>query len=307
VTAVLGVDVGGTHSRARLVRGGALVADATAPSASLTAAGRESAAVALGHLLGQLALGPGSALDAVCVGSAGSGAKEVKDYLVELFSPLTVDGRVVVVNDARLVLAAAGVTDGIACVGGTGSIAVGMLGEREERAGGWGYLLGDEGSGYWVVRQAVRELAARRDAHAHLGDLGEALLGATGCPDVGSLVQRWHDQPAPGPWAALAALALDCEHRWGAELAEQAGASLAVLVSHVFHRLGQPDLPVVLGGGLLTQHQGVAGATQRAIERAMPGAVVMVLREPPVAGAVRLALAATGLSSPTRPSTSARL
>ena len=57
VTAVLGLDVGGTHSRARLVRDGAVVAEANGPSASLAAAGRDRAGVAVRSLLGELALG----------------------------------------------------------------------------------------------------------------------------------------------------------------------------------------------------------------------------------------------------------
>ena len=80
-------------------------------------------------------------------------------------------------------LAAGGLSDGIACIAGTGSIAVGVVAGREERAGGWGYLLGDEGSGYWVASMAVRELAERHDGHRELGPLGTAVLGATSCPD----------------------------------------------------------------------------------------------------------------------------
>ena len=179
MTTVLGLDVGGTHSRARLVRDDELVGEASGPSASLAAAGRERAAVAMAAVLEELGLRPGAGLDAVCIGTAGTSARESEAFLVELLSPLTSTGPVVVVNDARLVLAAGGLTDGIACIAGTGSIAVGVVAGREERAGGWGYLLGDEGSGYWVTRMAVRELAERHDSHDGLGLLGDALLAAT--------------------------------------------------------------------------------------------------------------------------------
>ena len=157
VTIVLGLDVGGTHSRAVLVRDGERVAEATAPSASLAAAGRRRAGESMADLLAQLELNAGASLDAVCVGTAGTGSPEADAFYIGLLSPLTAGGQVRVVNDTVLVLAAAGVADGIACVAGTGSKTVGLLGDQEERAGGWGYLLGDEGSGYWVVREAVRE------------------------------------------------------------------------------------------------------------------------------------------------------
>ena len=62
-----------------------------------------------------------------------------------------------IVHDTQLILAAADVQDGIALISGTGSVAWGRTPDgRTARAGGWGYLLGDEGSGYWVGRQAVR-------------------------------------------------------------------------------------------------------------------------------------------------------
>ena len=291
MTAVLGLDVGGTHSRARLVRDGAVVADANGPSASLAAAGRDRAGAAVRSLLGELALGPGARLDAVCVGTAGTGAAESDTFFVELLSPLTRHGRVVVVNDARLVLAADGLAEGIACIAGTGSIAVGVVAGREERAGGWGYLLGDEGSGYWVVREALRELALRRDTHAPLGPLGGAVMGAARCPDMASLLQRWFDRPAPDEWAALAPLVIDCGDTFGKDIAERTALALASIISAVNVQLGEPPgLPVLLAGGLLTQRQDIAARTARAVKSSLPGRGRARIEGSPVAGAVRLAL-----------------
>jgi glucosamine kinase len=293
VTTVLGLDVGGTHSRARLVRDGSVVGEANGPSASLAAAGRGRAGAAVRALLGDLALGPGAGLDAVCVGTAGTGAAESDAFFVELLSPLTTDGRVVVVNDARIVLAAGGLTEGIACIAGTGSIAVGVAAGREERSGGWGYLLGDEGSGYWVVREALRELALRQDTHAPLGLLGTAVMGATHCPDFASLLQLWYDRPAPDEWAALAPLVIDCGDPFAEDIAERAAQALAAGISAVHVQLGKPPgLAVLLAGGLLTQHHDIAARTVRSVRSLLPAPEVSVLRDPPVAGAVRLALQA---------------
>ena len=241
MTTVLGLDVGGTHSRARLVRDDELVGEASGPSASLAAAGRERAAVAMAAVLEELGLGPGAGLDAVCIGTAGTSARESEAFLVELLSPLTSTGPVVVVNDARLVLAAGGLTDGIACIAGTGSIAVGVVAGREERAGGWGYLLGDEGSGYWVTRMAVRELAERHDSHDEFGLLGHALLSATGCADLKSLFQLWYDRSSPDAWAGLAPLVLDCGDSFSLDVTDAAATALAAIVSSVHERLGSPS------------------------------------------------------------------
>lgn len=300
MTTVLGLDVGGTHSRARLVRDGAVVGEANGPSASLAAAGRDRAGTAVRALLGELALGPGAGLDAVCVGAAGTGAAESDAFFVELLSPLTNGGRVVVVNDARIVLAAGGLTEGIACIAGTGSIAVGVAAGREERSGGWGYLLGDEGSGYWVVREALRELALRQDTHSPLGPLGSAVIVAARCRDMTSLLQRWYDRPAPDEWAALAPLVIDCGDPFGEEISERTAHALAASISSVHAQLGGPQgFPVLLAGGLLTQHREIAERTVRAVKSSLPDANVRVLSDPPVAGAVRLALqAAMGAVGP---------
>jgi N-acetylglucosamine kinase-like BadF-type ATPase len=249
----------------------------------------------MANLLAQLELGAGARLDAVCVGTAGTGSAVADAFYVGLLSPLTAAGQVTVVNDALLVLAAAGVADGIACVAGTGSKTVGLLGGQEERAGGWGYLLGDEGSGYWVVREAVRELALRQDSHAPLGQLGRAVLAAVKCPDVTSLLQAWYERPAPDLWAAMAPVVLDCRDSFAEDLTERAARALATAVSSVHLRLGSPAaFPVVLSGGLVTGHGGLAAATLRAVHDEISDAEVMVATEPPLTGAVRLALAAAG-------------
>jgi glucosamine kinase len=306
VTTVLGLDVGGTHSRARLERDGTVVREANGPSASLAAAGRDRAGIALRALLSELDLGAGAGLDAVCVGTAGTGAADSDAFFVELLSPLTSGGRVVVVNDARIVLAAGGLSEGIACIAGTGSIAVGVVAGREERSGGWGYLLGDEGSGYWVVREALRELALRRDTHAPLGRLGSAVMQATQCSDAASLFQRWYDRPGPDEWAALAPLVIDCGDPFGEGIARRAAEALAANVSSVHVQLGRPErFPVLLAGGLLTQHREIAERTAGSVKSSLPDADVRVLKDPPVAGAVRLALQAVpGFSGKTQLSAS---
>ncbi len=294
MTAVLGLDVGGTTTRAWLAVGGE-TRRASGPSASLAAAGRSTAARVLADLLAQLGLDGSRRLDAICVGTAGSGAGDAVGWVVGRLSHLVAPPageRVSVVNDSRLVLAAEQLDSGIALIAGTGSTAIGLLGPAEERAGGWGYLLGDDGSGYWVTREAVRELCARHDEHRPAGRLGEVLLGATGAPDALGLIQLFHEEPAPARWAALAPAVLDCGDEAAGPLRERAAAALATLVVEVAARLGHPDpVPVVAAGGLLAHHRPLAEATLSAIAGRLPGAGGRLATRPPVAGAVVLASA----------------
>jgi len=293
VTTVLGLDIGGTRTRARLVTDGVVVAESASGSASLAAAGRERAAEVLEELLSKLPNSAELALDAICVGSAGTGADEADAYLLERLRPLTATGTVVVVNDAHLVLAAEQLEDGVAVIAGTGSIALGHFAGREQRAGGWGYLLGDEGSGYWIVREALRELARRHDTGTALGALGSALLDATGRRDVAALMQRFYDRPRPENWASVAELVLEVHDPASDSILRSAADHVARLALEVLRRLDGPDtLPIILAGGLLVGSRELSSLTRSAIERSVPHAQVRVASQPPVAGAVNLALAA---------------
>jgi glucosamine kinase len=289
---VLGLDIGGSTTRAQLAVDGAVVAEAKAGSASMTAAGRQRAAAALADVLGQLPELTGT-LDAVCAGAAGAiTAPETRDFLQATLAPLTSGGRVLVVDDASLILPAAGLTDGIAVIGGTGSIAVGHWLGRTERAGGWGYLLGDEGSGYWLVRGAIRALLARRAHGRAAGALGDCLLGAAGARDVDELRAAFYRRPSPRQWARFAPAVLDCADPAATHLASQAAEALAGLAGQLAVRLSAAgDVPVVLAGGLM-RHDKLRAATGAALTAVLPGARVRTLDVPPVAGAVRLALAA---------------
>ena len=289
---VLGLDIGGSTTRARLVADGALVAEATAASASMTAAGPQPASAALADLLGQLPALTGS-LDAVCAGAAGARTgPETTEFLHSTLAPLTRGGRVLVVDDASLILPAAGLTDGVAVIGGTGSITAGSWRGRTEWAGGWGYLLGDEGSGYWLVRCAIRTLLTRRAQGRPAGELGRAVLAAAGTADLDELRAAFYRQPAPRRWARLAPVVLDCADPEAGRLTAAAAGALAGLAGQLTDRLGAAGaVPVVLAGGLM-RHDRLRAATAAAVTAALPGARVRTLDVPPVAGAVRLALAA---------------
>jgi len=292
VSRVLGLDIGGTASRAQLCVDGDLVAESNAASASVVAVGQANAGTALTNLLGQLPLEQGPCLDAICVGAAGASVPATKEFLTEHLSPLSRSGQVIIVKDAMLILPAAGLGAGIALIAGTGSIALGSYQGRDVQSGGWGYLLGDEGSGYWMVRTAVRALLDRRDCGAPLGELGERLLEATGTYDIGALHEQFYARTHPRYWARFAPLVLDSADPAAATIAVGAAAALASLAVTAAERLGAPpSLPVVLSGGLF-QHANLETTVRGAIEERRPGSDVRTLTRQAVTGAVRLALAA---------------
>jgi len=289
---VLGLDIGGTRSRAQLCADGEVLADVAAASASLTAVGAAGAKAALADLMAQLPLPPGERLDAICAGSAGISAPGARQFLIEHLGPLARPGRLVIVRDAMLALPAAGLDDGIALICGTGSVAIGRHAGTEVQAGGWGYLLGDEGSGYWVARAAVRAVLDRRDRGLPLGDLGARLLAATETSQVGELHEQFYERPHPRHWARYAPLVLGCGDPAAARITAEAAGALAALAAAAADRLGAPPgLPVVLAGGLFAQ-AALEEVVRAAIAETRPGTAVRRLTSAPVTGAVRLAEAA---------------
>jgi N-acetylglucosamine kinase-like BadF-type ATPase len=291
VARVLGVDIGGTRSRARLSVDGQTVAEATASSANPATVGLSQAERVLDELLSGLPLLHGSALDAACIGAAGvvGGSPEARSHFAEQLAPLVSSNRVAVLPDVALVLPAAGLQRGVALVCGTGSAALACDGAVCARAGGWGYLLGDEASGYWLVREALRTLLGRADRDQPLGPLGQSLLDAAGATSVQELRNLFYQDPRPGRWAALAPVVLSSKDQAAGAFLEEAARWLDQLVGVALERLGHPlGLPVVLAGGL-TSNARFCDVVMSHLARSRPGSAISVLAEPPAAGAVRLA------------------
>jgi glucosamine kinase len=285
---VVGLDVGGSRSRGRLCDGGRVLAEAEAGAANAAAVGHEPAERELRDLLDRLCTASGrDAVVAVCAGVAGADSPVEREQAEDRMRRLLPNARVRVVHDARLVLAAAGLDDGITLIASTGSIAYGWAGGHEARAGGWGHLLGDEGSGYWVVREGVRRMLADDDAERPPGPIARALLDATGCRDAVELMHRFHERRAPGAWAMLAGAVLAA----APEMAVAAGHELAGLGTRVAERLGLSRGNLVLAGGLLLHQAAVERSVREELALRVPGLAVARLTAPPVVGAVRLAAA----------------
>ncbi|PWT86376.1 MAG: hypothetical protein C5B57_01255 [Blastocatellia bacterium] len=202
-------------------------------------------------------------------------------------------------NDALVALVAgAGDEPGIVIISGTGSIAYGRNARMEAaRAGGWGHIIGDEGSGYWIGREALTAVVRAGDGRGPATSLTEGVLEHFEIDDLPRLKVVVYDRELPrkavsalGPIVQRAA-----EHRdqVAMTILEQAAEELALSARSVSDRLGLggDGLAIVLAGGIfpLVPYLGDALAS-RLIHR-MPGCRVQLLDREPAAGAVHLALA----------------
>jgi N-acetylglucosamine kinase-like BadF-type ATPase len=96
--------------------------------------------------------------DVVCAGFAGAGRPEGVAFYREVLQSVIPDAQVIVESDAFIAsIGAIGIDPGVLLIAGTGSIVIGRDKNGSMfRVGGWGPHFGDEGSGFWIGREAVR-------------------------------------------------------------------------------------------------------------------------------------------------------
>ncbi|TLM75835.1 N-acetylglucosamine kinase [Pseudarthrobacter sp. NamB4] len=248
---IIGLDIGGTKTHGVRFEDGVPVADQSAGSSNVQNVTRDEAARNLADLFARIG---GGQVAQVYAGSGGIDTEDDAAALASLIQPHVPGARVTVVHDSRLLLAAGHASSGVAVIAGTGSAAWGRNADGgEARAGGWGYLLGDEGSGYWLGREAVRHSLRRMNQGQPADELTTALLQSCGVDDPNRLIALFHS-PATGRrfWAQQARQVVEAAaagHPESQALLEQAGADLAAMALQVLRQLGLTG-PVILGGGL---------------------------------------------------------
>ena len=241
---LLGIDAGGSATRAVIVADGQVTERFTAPPInallSLDLTGR------LAELI--------SAAGATAAGVGVPGLRSPADA-AELGAELTsrAGHPVRVTWDGETAwLGAFCAEPGIAVFAGTGSGALGCDGHQWARAGGHGFLLGDEGSAYWIGRAAANAALRWEDGMGGSAALRDAVVAASG-RDLAGLIEDVHSHPAErGRLASLApvATALAGQDEAARRIALEAAGHLAELAAAVRRRLG--PLPVCGMGGVLS-------------------------------------------------------
>ena len=296
---VLGIDAGGTKTVCQLAdEQGTVISEARCTGANLQAVGELQVEKVL-HQVMEEAIGDRTVVpEAICLGIAGVDRPDDAAVVRSIMKRIGYKARVLVVNDA-LVALEAGAPDrpGVVIISGTGSISYGRNEEGlAARSGGWGYVLGDEGSGYWIGRAALRAVLREADQRGKPTALTPLLLDHFGVDQPQGLIHEvYHSNLNP---AAIGALA-KCVHGAFAQGDEVAigilrGAaneleSSAMSVARRLELVGQA-FPFILAGGIFKAVPWLQDELSRRLPVAAPGSVVQVLDREPASGAVWLAL-----------------
>jgi N-acetylglucosamine kinase-like BadF-type ATPase len=298
---VLGIDAGGTKTVCLLADGqGTVTGEARGGGANLQAAGELEVEKVLHHVM-DAAIGDRDVRpDAICLGIAGVERPQDTAAVHGIMQRIGFKARVIVVNDALVALVAgAGDGEGVVVVAGTGSIAYGRdASGRAARAGGWGYLLGDEGGGFWIGRAALTAVVRQFDRRGPVTLLTPMILEHLGLSTPSELVHEIYyrdvHRHAIAGIAGLVQRAMEQRDAIAAEILTRAGAELASAAGSVITRLEirGDAFPTVLAGGIFGGIPWLVDDVTKRLSEIAPRTQVRPLDVEPAIGAVRLAIAA---------------
>ncbi len=298
---LMGMDGGGTKTLAAVldVQEGRVHLAHGGPS-NPDSAGAQAAGNALLQTAARVAQAAGiepGRLDGAVLAIAGTDTESVERHV-----HATAPASWIVVNDVVGAWATAtGGAPGLAIISGTGSNVFGVGADgRCWRAGGWGHVLGDEGSGYWIGVRSLSAVLHDRDASGPRTALGDAALEFFEVDDVQALIALVYGKPldkseiaAFGTQTAKLAHAGDPTARAiYRAAADELGSQVAAVVEHA--GLSGP-FPVGLIGSAFKAGAVFVEPLEERIRQLAPRATVSVVQTAPVAGALMLAARAAGL------------
>jgi N-acetylglucosamine kinase-like BadF-type ATPase len=258
---LIGADVGGTKTAVAVSVDGKIVGRADGPGAAVRP-GRAlaSASTIIEVVRGALSDAGRLTGDVLVVGAAGAGRPPEREELRTAIRNENIVTNVMVTTDIEIALAAAfEAGPGIVVSAGTGSVAVGrdQTGKRH-RIGGYGWQMGDEGSGYAIGRASLGAVSRAADGRSPPTALSQRLLEATRSADLDALV-RWAAGASPAEVAALAphVLAVAAEGDPLAQgIADYAARELSQLAICLLPKMDlSPPVRVAITGGLLSPDQ----------------------------------------------------
>jgi N-acetylmuramic acid 6-phosphate etherase len=298
---VAGIDGGGTKTTVLLAdEGRSILGRGTGGASNYHAAGFDAAVSAIESAVADALQKAGYPADqplaAVTLGMAGVDRPEDRARFQDWIANRFPGAKVLQVSDAHLVLAAcAGSDPGLAIISGTGSIVYAQDARgNTARAGGWGYLLGDEGSGYWIGLSALKAITRAWDGLGQETALTRRILDELNLSVPPDLVRYiYKPETSRGEIASLSGLVEDCA-RSGDLIAQailtEAAHSLAGFAASAARKLKLTcPLPCAMAGGVLVHNESIRTAI--ADHARLAGCLldpIITVPEPAV-GAVRLA------------------
>ena len=239
---------------------------------------------------------PTTSCPTFCLGMAGLGRAEDKKVIGQICNEIGINNARILTHDAHIgLVGGTGKQEGVIIISGTGSIVYGINGRGEEtRAGGWGYLIGDEGSGYDIARKGLQAIARATDDRDMPTALTNHILKRLELNEPSELI-RWVHAAKRDEIAQLAQLVFHTAETGDTittRIINSAADELVLAAAAVIKRLTfTAPFDIVLSGGNLVHQPMFADKLRTRLAAIAPMAEVILPRHEPVYGAVLLAQA----------------
>jgi N-acetylglucosamine kinase-like BadF-type ATPase len=303
---LLGIDGGGSHTVALLAAADGdnrwtILGRGEAGPSNLQAVGSAAALAALDKAVAAVFAAtkrPRATVAAACLGLAGAARPDDQEIIMDWARYVRLAGEVEIKTDAEILLAAGTPGGwGLAIIAGTGSIAYGRRADgRTARAGGWGYLLGDEGSGYALTLAGLQAVVQAADQRGAATSLSEQFLTRLGLKKPQELVRAIYqgglDRAALAELAPLVLQSAEEGDPVALAIVDKAANELAVTAATVVRKLDLPsdELALALSGGVLLASEDYRQRILKELASLGVHPDPVTLVHEPSEGSVRLAL-----------------
>lgn len=300
MTYLMGVDGGGSTVRVAITSSDlTIITQVQGPTVNPSIIGYEAAGETIQMAMWQALMNadiPADQISAIGLGIAGADARRAASWLHDVAAEITPRAHIVPSSDYEIALVGShGARRGVLVLAGTGSLAFGVNPRGESAlVGGWGYLLGDEGGGYWLGMEGLKAAIRSTDGRSAETNLTIALFGALKIFEPRELV-NWMYQTSPRnkEIAQLAPLVLAVAaqgDRVAQEIVYRAAEELALAAKTITKQLRISTPQIAFAGGLLDTPNPLSNALCDQLSlRSIPEP-----KYPPVIGAALLAKMALG-------------
>jgi len=307
----LGVDGGGTNSRAVILdETGAIRGEGRSDAANLLRVGLENA---VNHILQAVSAACREArievsqIAAACIGLAGVSQAHYHRQMLDALKAALPIPSIQLETDARVALAGAtGNQPGVVIIAGTGSIACGINSSgRFARAGGWGPIMGDEGSGSYIGRRALEAVMMSYDFRGEATSITAPVLrhfGVSSPPELTTVIydssskEKGEIQSKIAQLSPIAVQAAEQGDEVAARILCDAACELAKTAVAVIDQLNmeRDTFRVSYVGGVFEAGELILKPLREEIQRIAPNAEIAPPLDPPVIGAAKMAMAIIG-------------
>lgn len=281
---ILGMDAGGTKTKVALADENGRIFDIfTGGGMNVNSFGVQVTGEHLGEILDEVKMRVGSLkkIAAVCVGVAGATNPSTQQIMNRVLKEKGVEAPTKIVGDHIIALYAAnGTGEGMILIAGTGSVCFGRKVDEKGneflgRSGGWGHLIDDPGSGYYIGKEMLSEIVRAEDGREEPTILWPMLKEKTPIRTMSDLISFvYGKETGKKEIAAFSQIVQEAVRRQDAaalRITRKAAGELAELVMAVAKQMQQTEGSVMMNGGELTYNEPLRKMLGDILAEKLPG------------------------------------